>query len=149
MAPEQIEGQEVDGRTDLFTFGVVLFEMVSGRRPFGGDSRASLMAAIVAAEPPSLLSLQPSAPSSLERLVLRCLAKIPDDRWQTARDLAAELRWIADGGAVSTKARRGTTRRAPPAALWGALAGAGLAAGWLWRRYLGDGAHPLSPIIVP
>ena len=96
MAPEQIEGHEVDARTDIFSFGVVLYEMLCGRRPFEGDSRASLMAAIVAAEPPTLSSLQPRMPAALERLILRCLAKDPDDRWQTARDLAAELRWIAE-----------------------------------------------------
>ena len=100
MAPEQIEGREVDARTDIFAFGVVLYEMVCGRRPFAGDSRASLMAAIVAAEPPPLSSLQPQIPASLERLILRCLAKDPDDRWQTARDLAAELRWIAEAGSA-------------------------------------------------
>ena len=98
MAPEQIEGREVDGRTDIFAFGVVLFEMLCGRRPFAGDSRASLMAAIVAAEPPALSSLQPRVPASLERLIRRCLAKDPEDRWQTARDMAAELRWIAEAG---------------------------------------------------
>ena len=104
MAPEQIEGRDVDARTDIFAFGVVLYEMVCGRRPFAGDSRASLMAAIVAAEPPLLSSLQPQAPASLERLILRCLAKDPEDRWQTARDLAAELRWIAEAGSGTTTA---------------------------------------------
>ena len=96
MAPEQIEGREVDSRTDIFAFGVVLFEMLSGQRPFAGDSRASLMAAIVTAEPPALSSLQPQVPAALERLIRRCLAKDPEDRWQTARDMAAELRWIAE-----------------------------------------------------
>ena len=107
MAPEQIEGREVDARTDIFAFGVVLYEMLCGRRPFAGDSRASLMAAIVAAEPPALSSLQPQTPASLERLILRCLAKDPDDRWQTARDLAAELRWIAEAGSGTTTAAPG------------------------------------------
>ena len=105
MAPEQIEGHEVDARTDIFSFGVVLYEMLCGRRPFAGDSRASLMAAIVAAEPPTLSSLQPRTPASLERLIRRCLAKDPDDRWQTARDLAAELRWIAEAGSGAATAR--------------------------------------------
>ena len=128
MAPEQIEGHEVDARTDIFSFGVVLYEMVCGRRPFAGDSRASLMAAIVAAEPPPLSSLQPRTPASLERLILRCLAKDPDDRWQTARDLAAELRWIAEAGSGATTAAPGMTRRPRRAALWGAVAGAVLTA---------------------
>ena len=114
MAPEQIEGHEVDARTDIFSFGVVLYEMVGGRRPFAGDSRASLMAAIVAADPPPLSSLQAQAPASLERLILRCLAKDPDDRWQTTRDLAAELRWIAEAGSGTATAAPGIARRLAP-----------------------------------
>jgi hypothetical protein len=128
MAPEQIEGRDVDARTDIFAFGVVLYEMVCGRRPFAGDSRATLMAAIVAAEPPLPSSLQPQAPESLERVILRCLAKDPEDRWQTARDLAAELRWIAGSGSGPIAAARGIGRRPRRAALWGALAGAALTA---------------------
>jgi hypothetical protein len=128
MAPEQIEGDEVDARTDIFSFGVVLYEMVCGCRPFTGDSRASLMAAIVAAEPPSLLSLQPHTPVSLERLIRRCLSKRPDDRWQTARDLAAELRWIAESGAGTATALTAMFARHRRAALWGAVGGAVLTA---------------------
>jgi hypothetical protein len=128
MAPEQIEGREVDGRTDIFAFGVVLFEMICGRRPFEGDSRASLMAAIVAAEPPELSSLQPRAPASLERLIRRCLAKDPEDRWQTARDMAAELKWIAEAAAASPTPAPVTTRRPRRVALWGGVAGAALTA---------------------
>ena len=123
MAPEQIEGHEVDARTDVFSFGVVLYEALSGRRPFAGDSRASLMAAIVAAEPPTLSSIQPRTPPALERLVLRCLAKAPDDRWQTARDLAAELRWIGEAGSGAASAAPVPTRRPRRAVLAGALAG--------------------------
>jgi hypothetical protein len=126
MAPEQIEGRDVDARTDIFSFGVVLYEMVCGRRPFAGDSRVSLMAAIVAADPPPLSSLQPQTPASLERLILRCLAKDPDDRWQTARDLAAELRWIAEAGSGTTTP--GLARRPRRAALWGGVAGVVLTA---------------------
>jgi hypothetical protein len=127
MAPEQIEGRDVDARTDLFAFGVVLHEMVCGRRPFAGDSRASLMAAIVTAEPPPLTSMLPQAPASLERLILRCLAKDPDERWQTARDLAAELRWIAGAGSGTTAARAMASRH-PRAVLWSGVAGAALTA---------------------
>jgi hypothetical protein len=129
MAPEQIEGREVDARTDIFAFGVVVYEMICGRRPFAGDSRASLMAAIVASEPPSLSSLQPQAPAPLEHMILRCLAKEPDDRWQTAHDLAAELRWIAEGYSSRTMAAPGFSRQPRRAALWGGLAGAALTAG--------------------
>ena len=126
MAPEQVEGHEVDGRTDIFAFGVVLYEMLSGRRPFVGDSRAALMAAIVAAEPPALASVGPQVPAPLQRLILRCLAKSPDDRWQTARDLSAELRWIAETGAGGTAPA--ATRRMPATAVWGGLVGAALTA---------------------
>ena len=127
MAPEQIEGHEVDGRTDIFAFGVVVFEMLCGRRPFAGDSRASLMAAIVGAEPPALSSLQPRAPAPLERLIRRCLAKDPENRWQTARDMAAELRWIAEEQPGNIPAAA-TTRRPRRAALWAGVAGAALTA---------------------
>ena len=96
MAPEQIEGHEIDARTDIFAFGVMMFEMITGRRPFGGNTRASLMAAIVGAEPLSLAEIQPATPPVLARLIGRCLAKDPELRWQTARDLATELRWIAE-----------------------------------------------------
>jgi eukaryotic-like serine/threonine-protein kinase len=122
MAPEQIEGREVDSRTDIFSFGVVFYEMVSGWRPFRGDSRASLMAAIVSAEPLPLSSLQPPVPAALSRLIFRCLAKDPDDRWQTARDLAAELRWIAEAGSGSGIAAPAGTKRHHRVALWSAIA---------------------------
>ena len=128
MSPEQIEGHELDARTDVFSFGVILFEMLCGRRPFEGDSRASLMAAIVGAEPRALSSLQPRTPASLERLIFRCLAKDPDDRWQTARDLAAELRWIAEAGSGAAIAARGPTRVSRRAVLWSAAAAAVLTA---------------------
>ena len=129
MAPEQIEGREVDPRTDIFAFGVVLYEMICGRRPFGGNSRASIMAAIVASEPPPLSMVESQAPASLERVILRCLAKEPDNRWQTARDLASELRWIAEAGSGGTTAVPGFKRLSRRRALWGGLLGAALTAG--------------------
>jgi eukaryotic-like serine/threonine-protein kinase len=98
MAPEQIEGHEVDARTDIFSFGVGLYEMIAGRRPFTGETRGLIIAAIVGAEPPPLVSLQRATPRTLQRLVARCLAKDVELRWQTARDLVTELRWIAEGG---------------------------------------------------
>ena len=94
MAPEQLEGKDADARTDIFAFGALLYEMVSGRKAFEGKSQASLISAIMSAEPPALRKLEPLTPPSLERLNRICLAKDPDERWQSA----AELAWIRDGG---------------------------------------------------
>jgi len=96
MAPEQLEGRSVDSRTDLFAFGAVLYETVTGRRAFEGRSQASLISAILKDDPPPIASLQPLAPPSLDRVVKKCLAKDPDYRWQTARDLLDELKWVAE-----------------------------------------------------
>jgi Tol biopolymer transport system component len=96
MAPEQLEGKAVDARADVFAFGAVLYEMAAGQPAFAGASRASVIAAILEREPTSLRSLQPLTPPALERVAQKCLAKDPVARWQTADDLADELRWIAD-----------------------------------------------------
>jgi hypothetical protein len=98
MAPEQLEGREADPRTDIFAFGAVLFEMITGRKAFEGRSQASLIGAILKDEPPPLSTLQPLTPGALDRLVKTCLAKDPDERWQSARDLHRELAWIAGSG---------------------------------------------------
>src|SRR5262249_15967716 len=94
MAPEQLEGKEADARTDIFAVGEVLYEMATGKPAFNGKSRASLIASILTTEPPPITQLQPMTPPSLERVVRKCLAKDPDDRWQSASDLASELKWI-------------------------------------------------------
>ncbi len=99
MAPEQLEGVEADVRTDIFAFGAVLYEMVAGKKAFEGKSRVLLMSAIATAEPEPLSSVQPETPPALEHVVKTCLAKDPAERWQTARDLLAELEWIAEAGA--------------------------------------------------
>ena len=98
MAPEQVEAKEVDARTDIFAFGAVVYEMATGKKAFEGKSSASVMAKIMEAEPPSISSLQPMTPQALDRVVRKCLAKEPDERWQTASDLCGELKWIAEGG---------------------------------------------------
>jgi hypothetical protein len=95
MAPEQIEGLDVDARTDLFAFGVVLYEMLTAKKPFAGNSLAGLFASILKDEPRTVSSIRPLVPVAIDRVVQKCLAKDPDDRWQTARDLCDVLRWIA------------------------------------------------------
>ena len=111
MAPEQLEGREADARTDIFAFGCVLYEMTTGKKAFSGTSQASLISAIMSSEPASPSTLQPLTPPALERIVTTCLAKDPEDRWQSARDVARELQWISGldssaRGAVSAAPRR-------------------------------------------
>ncbi len=95
MAPEQLEGKEADARSDIFALGAVLYEAATGKKAFEGKTQASLIGAILHTEPQPISKLQPMAPSSLERLVQRCLAKDPDRRWQSAADIAIVLEWIA------------------------------------------------------
>ncbi|MCA1612321.1 MAG: serine/threonine-protein kinase [Acidobacteria bacterium] len=128
MAPEQLEGREADGRSDVFAFGAVLYEMATGRKAFEGKSQASLIASILTSEPPSLSTIQPMTPPALDRVVRTCLAKDPDDRWQSAHDIASELKWIAQGsqaGAPAPAARAASRRREWIA--WG-VAAVGIAA---------------------
>src|SRR5271165_2550131 len=97
MSPEQVDGKEVDGRSDIFSLGAVLYEMVTGGRAFQGNSQFSVASAILLKDPVSISSLQPLTPPPLERTIRVCLAKDPDERWQSAGDLWKELRWISGG----------------------------------------------------
>src|SRR5579864_1778385 len=116
MAPEQVEAKEVDARTDIFGFGAVVYEMATGRKAFEGKTSASVMAAILKDEPPAMSSLQPMTPPMLDRVVKKCLAKEPEDRWQTASDLCGELKWIAEGGAKTSETPLSEVN--PPANNW-------------------------------
>jgi Tol biopolymer transport system component len=111
MAPEQLEGKEADARTDIFALGEVIYEMATGKPAFAGKSRASLIAAILSSEPQPMAVLQPMMPPMLERVVKKCLAKDPDERWQSANDLASELNWIAEASSQATEAGRLPARR--------------------------------------
>lgn len=96
MSPEQLDGREPDSRSDIFSLGAVLYEMLSGRRAFEGKSAFSVASAILEKNPESISSIKPMTPPALDRAIRRTLAKDPEERWQTARDLALELKWIAN-----------------------------------------------------
>jgi serine/threonine-protein kinase len=110
MSPEQVEGREVDGRSDIWALGVVIYEMATGARPFQGDSGASVVGAILKDTPPAISEKQTLSPPSLDHLVERCLEKDPDDRWQTVSDVRRELTWIGRNTATGTN-RSGSSLR--------------------------------------
>ncbi len=111
MAPEQVQGHEADPRTDLFAFGTMLYEMVTGKRAFTGKSQISVMSAILEKEPEPLSAVQPLTPPALDHVIRRALAKDPDDRWQSAADLKAELKWIAEAGSQAGAPKVGTAKK--------------------------------------
>jgi serine/threonine protein kinase/dipeptidyl aminopeptidase/acylaminoacyl peptidase len=121
MSPEQLEGKDADARTDIFALGAVLHEMATGKQPFNGTSQASLIAAILKEDPAPISTYQPLSPRSLDRVVGICLAKDPEDRWQSARDVAHELRSVAEslGSDAPRSVRAGRTRER---IAWGAFA---------------------------
>jgi serine/threonine protein kinase len=104
MSPEQLEGKETDARSDLWAFGCVVYEMATGKRAFEGKSQASLIGAIMHAEPAPISQIAPMAPPELDRLVRACLIKDADDRVQSAHDLKLQMKWLAEGGTSSTMA---------------------------------------------
>ena len=176
MSPEQLEGRDVDARSDIHAFGVLLYEMLTGRRAFDGQSQAAIIASILNADPPAVAALADPrttlpvvAQRALDRLVARCLAKNPDDRWQSAADMAAELQWIGEeriravpdsavtapgAGSIPDPSSRSRERvwMAVAGVAVAALAGAGI---WLYPRaapppapvsftFDGPGGEPLS-----
>jgi len=141
MSPEQLEAGEVDARSDIFSFGAVLYEMATAQKAFPAKSQASLIAAILREQPKSISELQPMSPPALERIVKTCLAKDPDERWQSSGDLKRELQWIGDAGSIAgipapvaaQRKSRERTSRILLAAL-GILAAAGIASTLYYAR---------------
>jgi len=157
MAPEQLEGTPSDARTDIFALGAVMYEMATGRRAFTGSSKTSLIAAIVASQPEPISTAIPMTPPALDHVVRKCLEKNPDDRWQSARDVAGQLRWISEAGsqsgaapAVVSSARRLKRRMLAAIAVIGWLLAAGLLAwGWSSRQHEQIAPAALRADLVP
>ena len=146
MSPEQLQaqanGQEIDARSDIFSFGIVLYEMLTGKRAFDGPSAASVIAGIMERPAPSIAKI---APPALDRLLQRCLAKDPDDRWQSARDLKAELEWIAIASPQAVVLEGVTRNRLLP---WIIAAGLAVALfGVSWIAYLAPRPAELKPLV--
>jgi eukaryotic-like serine/threonine-protein kinase len=144
MAPEQLEGGEADGRSDIFAFGAVLYEMATGRKAFTGKSQASLIGSILRDDPPSISEAAPMIPPALNRVVKTCLAKDPEDRFQTAHDAKLQLEWIAEGGSQAGVPAPLVARRKNREKLaWVVAAVAILAAGIATWGYLRRAPKPL------
>jgi Tol biopolymer transport system component len=127
MAPEQLEGKDADSRTDIFSFGCVLYEMATGRKAFTGKSRASMIAAILEHDPAPISSIAPMTPPALDRVVKTCLAKDPEDRFQTAHDAKLQLEWIAEAGSQAGAPAAVVSRRKSRERLaWSLATGAAL-----------------------
>jgi Tol biopolymer transport system component len=150
MAPEQIEGQDADARTDIFAFGAVVYEMLTGRKAFAGRSQASLLSAIMKDEPPPVSQVQPMTPPALDYLIRTCLAKDPDARFQTAHDVGLHLRWLAEGGsAAGVPAPVVSHRRSRERLAWtiaSVLAAIALSAGVLAVIHLREQPAPVDPV---
>jgi serine/threonine protein kinase len=153
MAPEQLEGKQADTRTDIFALGCVLYEMATGKKAFTGANQASLVTAIMSKDPEPISSIQPMTPPALDRVVKTCLAKDPEERWQSARDVASELRWIAEGGSqagvpVPLVSRRRSRERITVAVAAAGLLMAALFAVLLFReRRETPNLHPIHALI--
>jgi serine/threonine-protein kinase len=140
MPPEQLEGKEVDARTDIFAFGAVVYEMATRKRAFEGKTQASVISAIMSSDPAPMSSLQPMTPPALDRVVKRCLAKEAEERWQSANDLTNELKWIAEVGSqvgltptAAVKNIRSLGQRALILSLGALLLGAATASLTVWN----------------
>jgi serine/threonine protein kinase/Tol biopolymer transport system component len=155
MAPEQLEGKDADARSDIFALGAVIYEMVTGRKAFTGTSQASLISSILRDEPPSLAQVQPMTPAMLDRTVRTCLAKDPEDRWQSSADVARQLRWVGEGSesslsvAAAPAAAPTRSRRVRPWIAAALLLLAGLLAGLLLRPRIDPRVAIHSSLVAP
>ncbi len=137
MAPEQLEGKEADARSDIFAFGAVLYEMATGKKAFSGKSQASLIGSILRDDPQTISEIAPMTPPAFNRVVKTCLAKDPEDRFQTAHDAKLQLEWVAEGGSQAGVAAPVVARRKNREKLaWAFAAVAVLAAGLATVGYL-------------
>ena len=147
MAPEQLEGGEADSRSDIFAFGAVLYEMATGRKAFSGKSQASLIGSILRDDPPSVNEIAPMTPPALNRVIKTCLAKDPEDRFQTAHDVKLQLQWIAEGGSqVGLPAPVAARRKSRERLAWSVAAAAIVAAALLGAGYLRRAPAKATPI---
>ena len=147
MSPEQVGGKEVDGRSDIFSLGTVLYEMLTGQRAFDGKSHLSVASAILEKEPAPISSVKPMTPLALEHAVKKCLEKLPDERWQSASDLASELRWIGESGVQSVAGGVEKAGKFPREAIWVAMTLAAIALA-IAATYYATRATPQSPLMV-
>jgi eukaryotic-like serine/threonine-protein kinase len=151
MSPEQVRGDAVDARSDIFSFGCVLYEMIAGQRPFAGNSAADTSAAILKDDPQKITELGKTIPVELERIILRCLEKHPDQRVQSARDLAYDLKNIL-GNSTATKTLPVSSARSRSALLVLVIILTLLLAGSIWwyrGKYMEPPSRAKSIAVLP
>lgn len=154
MSPEQVEGREADARSDIFALGTVLYEMGTGKRAFEGKTTASVIAAVIERDPPLVSTVQPASPPALDWVVKTCLAKDPDERFQSVHDVKLQLKWIAEGGSqagwpVEIGARRKNSEKLAWSLLCGFAILAATFAVWAYAHPRGPGAGTVLAFVPP